>query len=248
MYKLIRRVGPGMAVERRIEQVSKKLFLIAAVAVAAFVFAIIRLVDGMASNPPAIASESADLSKQQPPPLDDNSPEVKTLLPLFYRMNDNYTRGSEPLRGGVGVLARLGIKTVVDLRSKYDRTDDVRIAAERIGLAYRWVPMSVWDPPTDEEANQFVALVTDKSQGPFFVFCTDGVNRTGEMSAIYRVVSEGWSVAQAIKEMDERGFSPYYYTLRNYVWTYARKFKPTAVPPSGRKISPLERWEESTKK
>jgi protein tyrosine phosphatase (PTP) superfamily phosphohydrolase (DUF442 family) len=237
-----------MPVERRNKQVSNKLLLIAVVATAASVFAIIRLVNGMASSPPVAASESAESRKQPEAPLGDDSPEVKLLLPVFHRVDSNYARGAEPLRGGVGVLARLGVKTIVDLRSKYDRTDEIKVAAERMGIAYRWVPMSVWEPPTDQEANEFVALVTDKSQGPFFVFCTDGVNRTGEMSAIYRVMNEGWSVAQATKEMDEIGFSPYYYTLRNYVWTYARKFRPAAVPPSGRKVSALERWEESNKK
>ena len=149
-------------------------------------------------------------------------------------------RGSQPARGGIATLSQLGVKTLVDLRSIYDHTDDVRAAAEVAGLGYQWVPMSVWNPPTDEEANQFVSLVMDSSKAPFFVFCADGLNRTGEMTAIYRVAHDDWSVEKALEEADELGFNPYYYTLRNYVWDYARKFRPASVPATGRRVSSTE--------
>jgi len=171
------------------------------------------------------------------PRLEDTSGEVLATLPLFQRVDDNYVRGSQPLRGGIGTLSRLGVKTIVDLRSIYDHTEDVKEAARLAGLGYEWVPMSVWNPPTDEEANHFVSIVTDTNRGPFFVFCADGLNRIGEMTAIYRVAHDNWSVETALDEADRLGFNPYYYTLRNYVWDYARKFRPSAVPASGRRVS-----------
>jgi protein tyrosine phosphatase (PTP) superfamily phosphohydrolase (DUF442 family) len=172
--------------------------------------------------------------------VEDNSGEVSATLPMFHRVDENYLRGARPLRGGIGTLNKLGVKTIVDLRSTYDHTEDVQIAAEAAGLNYTWLPTSVWTPPTDEEANRFVALVNDTDQGPFFVFCADGLNRIGEMTAIYRVARSKWTVEKALDEADECGFSPYYYNLRNYVWDYARKFRPEAVPPSGRRVSPLD--------
>lgn len=173
-------------------------------------------------------------------PLEDASGEVAATLPFFHRVDENYVRGSQPLRGGIGTLTRLGVKTLVDLRSIYDHTDDVKAAAEAAGIGYEWAPMSVWNPPTDEEANRFVSLVTDTARGPFFVFCADGLNRTGELTAIYRVAHSNWSVGKALDEADQLGFNPYYYTLRNYVWDYARKFRPESVPLTGRRVSPLE--------
>jgi protein tyrosine/serine phosphatase len=125
----------------------------------------------------------------------------------------------------VELLAELGVKTLVDLRSKYDRTPGVEAEAERSGLQYYWLPLSVWDPPSDAQTAEFLSVATDQARSPVFVFCTDGVNRTGEMTAIYRINHDGWNVEQALKEMDEAGFSPYYYSLRNYVWTYARSNK-----------------------
>jgi protein tyrosine/serine phosphatase len=155
-------------------------------------------------------------------------------------LGKTYIRGPHPAHGGIETIGRLGAKTIVDLRSIYDHTDELGVAAERAGIRYYWLPMSVWNPPTDEQAKEFVSVVTDKSKGPFYVFCFDGLNRTGEMSAIYRIAQHKWSVERALKEMDEMGFNPYYYTLRNYVWTYARKFQPSAVPRNARRLGPDE--------
>ena len=211
-----------------------KFLLTAIITAAGLAIAISTIVFSNAS-PTGFSNESPG-----GPRIEDTAGEVAATLPLFHRIDENYVRGSQPFRGGIGTLTRLGVKTVVDLRSSYDHTDDVQAAAEAAGLGYEWVPMSVWNPPTDEEANQFVSLVTDTARGPFFVFCADGLNRIGEMTAIYRVAHSNWSVEKALDEADAFGFNPYYYTLRNYVWDYARKFRPSAVPPTGRRVSPLE--------
>jgi protein tyrosine/serine phosphatase len=188
--------------------------------------------------------EQTDLAKldaaQEGERPDESGAEVFATLPFFHRLNPNYTRGAQPLRGGISTLKRLGVRTIVDLRSSYDHTDEIGEAAGLDGLDYHWLPTSVWDPPSDEEANRFIALVSDVTKGPFFVFCTDGLNRTGEMSALYRVAVDKWTVEQSLKEVDDLGFNPYYYSLRNYVWTYARKFRPEAVPPGARSLTASE--------
>jgi len=213
----------------------KKLLLTAIIAAAALAIAISTIV--LSNSSP---TSTRSLAETRVEPLEDTAGEVAATLPLFHRVDDNYLRGSQPLRGGIGTLTRLGVKTIVDLRSIYDHTDDVKETAEIAGLAYQWVPMSVWNPPTDDEANRFVSVVTDTNKGPFYVFCTDGLNRTGEMTAIYRVAHDNWTVEKALDEADELGFNPYYYGLRSYVWDYARKFRPKAVPPTGRRVSPIE--------
>lgn len=185
-------------------------------------------------------SKEATSTEPQASPIPDDHAQVAATLPYFHRLDENYVRGSVPARGGIETLQRLGIKTVVDLRSVYDHTDDTGIAAERSGMKYYWLPTSVWEPPTDARAKEFVAVVGDNSKGPFYVFCSDGLNRVGEMSAIYRVAKSQWTVEQALKEIDDFGFNPYYYNLRSYVYTYARKYHPKALPKQARSLSSLE--------
>ena len=209
----------------------KAVLIICVVILASFVCAADLLLD----------DNSSTAAGATPSTVDDASAEVSATLPSFRRLNPDYARGSLPNRGGVSVLAKLGVRTIVDLRSIYEHNDDIGEASRRMGINYDWLPMGVWDPPTDEQATRFLEVVTGKSQGPFFVFCGDGLNRTGEMSAIYRVAHDGWDVDQALKEMDEAGFNPYFWSLRQYVWTYARKFKPDAVPPQARALSSSEK-------
>jgi len=127
------------------------------------------------------------------------------------------------------MLRKLGVRSVVDLRSSYEHSEEIQTAAQRAGLAYYWLPLSVWEPPDDAQVSEFMSLVTNMSKGPFYVFCADGLHRTGEMTAIYRIMHDNWDIKRALAEMDEIGFSPYYYSLRNYVWRYARKFRPASV-------------------
>lgn len=213
----------------------KKFLLASIITAAALAIAISTIVF---SNGSTVESEYSDTTRAEQ--LDVTPGEIAATLPLFHPVDENYLRGSQPLRGGIRTLKRLGVKTLVDLRSIYDHTDDVKTAAELAGLRYEWVPMSVWNPPTDDEANRFVSVVTDTSKGPFFVFCADGLNRIGEMTAIYRVAHNKWTVEKALDEADDLGFNPYYYGLRTYVWDYARKFSPSAVPATGRRVSPIE--------
>jgi len=208
-----------------------KKFVLAMIAASALAIAISTIL--ISSSPSADSASDTGTN----PKIDETSGDVSATLPFFHRIDENYFRGSQPSHGGVATLARLGVRTLVDIRSKYDYTDDVRLAAEAAGLDYEWVPTSVWNPPTDDEANQFVSLVTTTEKGPFFVFCADGLNRIGEMTAIYRIAHSNWSVQKALDEADELGFNPYYYNLRSYVWDYARKFKPNSVPATGRRIS-----------
>lgn len=208
-----------------------KKFVFAIIAASALAIAISTIV--LSSKPQTDSVSKTD----QTPKIEGESGEVSTTLPFFHRVDENYFRGSQPLHGGIVTLVGLGVRTLVDLRSKYDHTDDIKVAAEAAGLDYEWIPTSVWTPPADDEANQFVSLVTTSERGPFFVFCADGLNRIGEMTAIYRIAHSNWSVQKALDEADELGFNPYYYNLRSYVWDYARKFRPNSVPSTGRRIS-----------
>lgn len=216
----------------------KKVLLVAIIMLAGVAVAVSSIVIGNSSSRKKTASTVATEKPAADSPIDDKSAEVTASLPMFRRLNENYMRGSQPVHGGIDALRRLGAKAVVDLRSTYDHTDEIGVAAERAGLRYYWLPLSVWNPPTDKEAKDIITLVTDEAKGPFYVFCSDGLHRTGEMSAIYRVMHDKWTVEQALKEMDELGFNPYYWSLRSYVWTYARKFRPSAVPQTGRGLGP----------
>jgi len=124
-------------------------------------------------------------------------------LPNLHKVSDNIYRGAAPTAEGIHQLKKLGVRTVIDLRDS-GSPDDVR----GTGITYVRIPATAWQP--DEKAVvQFLQTVTDADRLPVFVHCQRGADRTGMMSAIYRVAVQGWSKDQAIDEMTHGGFGFY---------------------------------------
>ena len=62
----------------------------------------------------------------------------------------------------------------------------------------------------------FLRIVSTAEFQPVLVHCRHGSDRTGMMVAIYRIVVEGWTKAQAIDEMVNGGYG-YHPVWRNLV-------------------------------
>jgi protein tyrosine phosphatase (PTP) superfamily phosphohydrolase (DUF442 family) len=122
-------------------------------------------------------------------------------LPNLHKVSDGLYRGAQPTAEGFRELKKLGIKTVVNLRSDHSDMDEM----DNIGLEYVSIPMHAWHPE-QEDLVQFLKVVTDPTKTPVFVHCQHGSDRTGEICAAYRVAVQGWNVEDAIKEMLEGGF------------------------------------------
>ena len=52
----------------------------------------------------------------------------------------------------------------------------------------------------------FLQIVADPNRAPLLVHCQHGADRTGLMSALYRVAVQGWTKEEALREMTEGGF------------------------------------------
>lgn len=110
-------------------------------------------------------------------------------------------RSAQPTAEGFAEAERLGIRTVINLREGDTDTSGL----SRTDLFERRIPMQPWDVD-DKHVVAFLRLVGQRGYGPFLVHCQHGSDRTGVMCAMYRVVVEGWSKANAIDEMEHGGF------------------------------------------
>ena len=113
-------------------------------------------------------------------------------------------RGAQPTAEGMEQLHRLGVKTIVNLRSLHSDRDEIG----DVPLGYEHIAMTTWRAE-DEEVVRFLRIATDASRQPAFVHCQRGADRTGTMCAIYRITVQGWTKDQAIAEMTEGGFGFY---------------------------------------
>ncbi len=122
-------------------------------------------------------------------------------LPNLHKLNDGLYRGAQPMAEGIKELEKLGVKTIVNLRSSH--SDKTILGTSQI--TNEAIPMNPWHAE-EEDAVRFLKIVTDKKRQPVFVHCEYGADRTGTMCAAYRVVVQGWTKRQAVDEMTKGGF------------------------------------------
>ena len=141
-------------------------------------------------------------------------------------------RGEQPRADDYTALAKLGVKTLIDLR--LDAKSNSKALAEAAGLHYVNIPIDDHKQPTDDDVRAFLATVDSPDAGPVYVHCAGGRHRTGSMVAIYRMAHDGWSVDQAYDEMLAYDF----YTgnghkgFKTYVYDYYARMSadPKSVP------------------
>lgn len=107
------------------------------------------------------------------------------------------------------------IRTVVSLRAF---NDDAPFVPPSSGLHLEQISFKTWHPE-NEDVIEFLRIVTTPARQPVLVHCRHGSDRTGMMVAIYRIVVEGWTKAQATDEMVNGGygFHPVWQNLVRYV-------------------------------
>lgn len=128
-------------------------------------------------------------------------PIEKSGLPNFFKVSDDLYRGAQPTAEGFRELEKMGVKTVLNLRAFHSDTD----LLEGTALRYEYISFKAWHPE-DEDVVKFLKIVTDKKKIPIFVHCQHGSDRTGTMVAIYRIIVQGWTKRDAIKEMTQGGY------------------------------------------
>lgn len=145
------------------------------------------------------------------------------------KINDVLYRGAQPKEQGLTELKKLGISTIVDLRSEGpDKVAWERHQVESLGMRFVHIPLTGWSPPTDEQVAEFLALFHSNPQQKIFVHCRLGEDRTGVFVATYRMALEKWTPEQAMKEMYFFGFNGF---LHPAMKTFVRGF-PTRLSSS----------------
>lgn len=131
------------------------------------------------------------------------------ITPLLYR-------SEQPTQEGMANLEKLGVKTVVNLRALFDDEDEVKgtgLKRVDVGIFTWWVG--------DKHVVAVLKALRRREDAPFLLHCQHGADRTGLMSAMYRLVEEGWTKEAALRELREGGygFHPQWKNIVRYVET-----------------------------
>jgi protein tyrosine/serine phosphatase len=169
-----------------------------------------------AENKPPQRDVAAQAQQEPLKPRDDVAG-----LPNFAKVSEVLYRGAQPTAEGFAQLKKMGIKTIINLRSLHSD----RSKLEGTGLQYVHITAEAWNPE-EEDVLKFLKIALNPAHQPVFVHCKCGADRTGMMVAIYRMLEQGWNLEKVFKEMDNFGRHPVFSEINDYL----KKLDPKTLP------------------
>ncbi|HAS54667.1 MAG: hypothetical protein A2X56_06620 [Nitrospirae bacterium GWC2_57_13] len=133
----------------------------------------------------------------------------------FFQLDEKVYRSAQPDREGFLALRDLGIRNVLNLRDYH--SDDKK--ARGYGFSLYRVKMEAGDIETRDVIRAL--RIIKESPGPIVIHCWHGSDRTGLISAMYRIVFHGWSKEDAINELMNGGYG--YHSLYKNIPEFIRK-------------------------
>jgi protein tyrosine/serine phosphatase len=146
----------------------------------------------------------------------------------FGRISDTLYRGAQPDAAAITNLAKLGVKAIINLRMSKDVWKPEESLAQVHGILYTNIPLRGLGRPTDEQMKTIMALLATM-QGPVFVHCEHGCDRTGTVVACYRIQHDQWTTDAALKEAARYGMSRFERGMKRFVVDFGKSVKPERI-------------------
>jgi len=135
-------------------------------------------------------------------------------LKNFYQLDEKVYRSAQPDKKGFKELEKFGIRNVLSFRD-YHSDDD----GKKFGLLLYRVKMEAGEI-SDDKVIEALRIIRD-ADGPILIHCWHGSDRTGLISAMYRIVFQEWSKDAALDELMHGGYG--YHAMYKNIPEYVRK-------------------------
>lgn len=145
-------------------------------------------------------------------------------LPNFSQVNQNFYRGAQPTENGVKELARMGVKTIINLRGADENSEKEKAWAQNAGVKFVAVDLANWFKPKTSDIETIIKQIGAAENQPVFVHCKRGADRTGTVVAIYRIAHDNWTAQKAIGEAKDYKFGWWQFWMKDYINDYYRDF------------------------
>ena len=116
-------------------------------------------------------------------------------------MTPTLYRSRQPDAAAQPLLKQLGVLTVVDFINESDSKWLSDPTVKQIQIPLRSAHVDDADI-----IKSLRAIQTAEKTGPVLIHCKHGLDRTGLVSAMYRIVVQGWTKQAAVDEMQRGGF------------------------------------------
>ncbi|KVO69360.1 protein-tyrosine-phosphatase [Burkholderia ubonensis] len=120
----------------------------------------------------------------------------------LHRITPSLYRSALLSREDVPELQKLGIRKVISFRAFH--SDERILAGTQITM--QRIPINTWYIRDEDMVAALRALRDADRDGPVLIHCQHGADRTGLVSALYRMVYQGWTREQALDELQHGGY------------------------------------------
>jgi protein tyrosine/serine phosphatase len=123
--------------------------------------------------------------------------------PNLHRVEEKFFRSAQPdAQGFKGLSTTHGVRTVVSLRAF--NSDEA--LARGLDLKLVRVRINTWNIEREDVVTALQNLRRASREAPVLLHCQHGADRTGMISALYRILYQGWSKTAALDEMQNGMF------------------------------------------
>jgi protein tyrosine/serine phosphatase len=104
-------------------------------------------------------------------------------------------------------IRKYHLKTIIVLKPTLEPYE--KEIAERRGVKLYHIVLSTRQGPSEDQRQKILTLLTDDKNLPLLYHCESGSDKTGLITAMYRVEVQHWQLWKALLEMDLRYHIPY---------------------------------------
>jgi tyrosine-protein phosphatase SIW14 len=154
-----------------------------------------------------------------------------------------YRSGQMTAAGFRDAVAKHKIRTVINLQDDYPdpevacgyfcggtiRESDLcrQLGVRYVALAPDLISPRLGADHRPRVIEQFLKILDDPRSYPVLLHCKAGLHRTGCLTAVYRMEYNGWSNAQALRELKDNGFGEFTSSSANeYIRQYVINYRP----------------------
>jgi len=148
----------------------------------------------VAVAPPSAQGEAGARPAEWATPI-DRSRNLYQIAPGLYR-------SAQPEQRDAARLQSLGIRTIINFRMHHRDEDALNLP----GVKLVRIPMDTWWIGDDQIISALRAIERAQRDGPVLIHCQHGADRTGVVSAMYRILVQGWTREQASRELERGNF------------------------------------------
>ncbi|MBT8379113.1 MAG: tyrosine-protein phosphatase [Ignavibacteria bacterium] len=125
----------------------------------------------------------------------------------FHIVDDGIWRSAQPSTESIAVMKKHGLKTIINLRgSEENHLWESRIS-DSLGIQYFYIPMDGREDPDTADLNEILKIIEDERNQPVMYHCLGGKDRTGIVTAVYRLKNSEVEFEEVHKEMLMYGYN-----------------------------------------